>query len=112
MLEVGTPAFLLSLRFIVGVKSILVLLHRTEEGVIFDVSGVLLLHHQGRSVYCGLQSIRGDDTVNVNKPSPVLPQLTARSGQRAELVQVTHCIRTHVNMHADFGHPCNGTPIT
>jgi hypothetical protein len=30
-----------------------------------------------------LQSIRGDETVNVNKPSPVSPQLTARSGQSA-----------------------------
>jgi hypothetical protein len=33
-----------------------------------------------------LQSIRGDETVNVNKPSPVSPQLTARSGQSAQLV--------------------------
>jgi hypothetical protein len=60
----------------------------------------------------GLQSIRGDETVNVNKPSPVSPQLTARSGQSAQLVQGTHCIRTHGNLHSDFGHPCNGTPIT
>jgi hypothetical protein len=59
-----------------------------------------------------LQSIRGDETVNVNKPSPVSPQLTARSVQSAQLVQVTHCIRTHVNLHSDFGYPCNGTPIT
>jgi hypothetical protein len=49
-----------------------------------------------------LQTIRGDETVNVNKPSPVSPQLTARSGQSAQLVQVTHCIRTHVNLHSDF----------
>jgi hypothetical protein len=48
----------------------------------------------------------------VNKPSPVSPQLTARNGQSAQLVQGTHCIRTHVNLHSDFGHPCNGTPIT
>jgi hypothetical protein len=33
-----------------------------------------------------LQSIPGDETVNVNKPSPVSPQLTARSGQSAQLV--------------------------
>jgi hypothetical protein len=59
-----------------------------------------------------LQSIRGDETVNVNKPSPVSPQLTARSGQNAELVQCTHCIRTHVNLHSDFGHPCKGTRFT
>jgi hypothetical protein len=59
-----------------------------------------------------LQSIRGDETVNVNKPSPVSPQLTARSGQSAQLVQCPHCIRTHVNMHSDFGHPCNGTRFT
>jgi hypothetical protein len=59
-----------------------------------------------------LQSIRGDETVNVNKPSPVSPQLTARSGQRAQLVQGTHYIRTHVNLYSDFGHPCNGTSIT
>jgi hypothetical protein len=59
-----------------------------------------------------LQSIRGDETVNVNKPSPVSPQLTARSGQRAQLVQCTHCIPTHVNLHSDFGHPCNGTRFT
>jgi hypothetical protein len=38
----------------------------------------------------GLQSIRKDETVNVNKPSPVSPQLRARSGQSAQLVQVTH----------------------
>jgi hypothetical protein len=37
---------------------------------------------------------------------------TARSGQSAQLVQVTHCIRTHVNLHSDFGHSCSGTPIT
>jgi hypothetical protein len=59
-----------------------------------------------------LQSIRGDETVNVNKPSPVSPQLTARSGQSAQLLQVTHCLRTHVNLHSDFGHPYNGAPIT
>jgi hypothetical protein len=59
-----------------------------------------------------LQSIRGDETVDVNKPSPVSPQLTARSGQSAQLVQCTHCIRTHVNLHSDFGHPCNGTCFT
>jgi hypothetical protein len=59
-----------------------------------------------------LQSIRGDETVNVNKLSPMSPQLTARSGQSAQLVQCTHCIRTHVNLHSDFGHPCNGTGIT
>jgi hypothetical protein len=41
----------------------------------------------------------------------VSPQLTGRSGQSAQLVQGTHCIRTHVNLHSDFGHPCNGTPI-
>jgi hypothetical protein len=61
---------------------------------------------------CCLQSIRGDETVNVNKPSPVSPQLTARSGQSAQLVQGTHCIRKYVNLHSAFGHPCNGTPIT
>jgi hypothetical protein len=55
------------------------------------------------------QSIRGDETVNVNKPSPVSPQLTARSGQSAQLV---HCIPTHVNLHSDFGHPSNGTRFT
>jgi hypothetical protein len=59
-----------------------------------------------------LLSIRGDKTVNVNKPSPVSPQVTARSGQSAQLVQGTHCIRTHVNLHLHVGHPCNGTPIT
>jgi hypothetical protein len=59
-----------------------------------------------------MQSIRGDETVNVNKPSPVSPQLTARSGQSAQLVQCTHCIRTHVNPHSDFGHLCNGTRFT
>jgi hypothetical protein len=31
-------------------------------------------------IFTHLQSIRGDETVNVNKPSPVSPQLTARSG--------------------------------
>jgi hypothetical protein len=40
------------------------------------------------------------------------PQLTARSGQSAQLVQGTHCIRTHVNLHSRFGHPYNGTRIT
>jgi hypothetical protein len=55
-----------------------------------------------------LQSIRGEETVNVNKPSPVSPQLTARSGQSAQLVQGTHCIWTHVNLHSDFVHPCKG----
>jgi hypothetical protein len=64
------------------------------------------------AVLHSLQSIRGDETVNVNKPSPVSAQLTARSGQSAQLVQRTHCIRTYVNLHSDFGHPCNGTPIT
>jgi hypothetical protein len=64
------------------------------------------------SAWAQLQSIRVDETVNVNKPSPVSPQLTARSGQGAQLVQVTHCILTHVNLHSDFGHPCNCTPIT
>jgi hypothetical protein len=59
-----------------------------------------------------LQSIREEETVNVNKPSPVSPQPTARSGQSAQLVQGTHCIRTHVNLNSDFGHPCKGTPIT
>jgi hypothetical protein len=49
---------------------------------------------------------------SVNKPSPVSPQLTARSGQSAHLLQRTHCIRTHVNLHSDFGHPCNGTRFT
>jgi hypothetical protein len=64
------------------------------------------------TIVVDLQSIRGDETVNVNKPSPVSPQLTAKSGQRAPLVKCTYCIRTHVNLHSDFGHPCNGTPIT
>jgi hypothetical protein len=27
-------------------------------------------------------------------------------------VQCTHSIRTHVNLHSDFWHPCNGTHIT
>jgi hypothetical protein len=58
--------------------------------------------------HSSLQSIRRDETVNVNKPSSMSPQLTARSGQSAQLVQCTHCIRTH----SDFGHPCIGTPIT
>jgi hypothetical protein len=49
---------------------------------------------------------------SVNKASPPSPQLTARSGQSAQLVQCTHCIRTRVNLHSDFGHPCNGTHIT
>jgi hypothetical protein len=62
--------------------------------------------------YSLYKSIRGDETVNVNKPSPVSTQLTARSGQSAQLVQGIHCIRTHVNLHSDFGHPCNGTLIT
>jgi hypothetical protein len=62
--------------------------------------------------YLHLKSIRRDETVNVNKPSPVSPQLTARSGQSTQLVLCTHCIRTLVNLHSDVGHPCNGTPIT
>jgi hypothetical protein len=49
---------------------------------------------------------------SVNKGSPASPQLTARSGQSAQLIQCTHCIRTHVNLHLDFGHPCKGTRIT
>jgi hypothetical protein len=49
---------------------------------------------------------------SVNKASPASPQLTARMGQSAQLVQCTRCIRTHVNLHSDFGHPCNGTHIT
>jgi hypothetical protein len=40
----------------------------------------------GVHAFCVLQSISGDETVNVNKPSPVSPQLTARSGQSAHLV--------------------------
>jgi hypothetical protein len=68
----------------------------------------LMLH----SEEVGLYSIRGDETVSVNKASPVSPQLTARSGQSALLVQCTHCIRTHVNLHLDFGHPYIGTRIT
>jgi hypothetical protein len=59
-----------------------------------------------------LKSIRGDERVSVNKACPASPQLTARSGQSAQLVQCTHCIRTHVNLHSDFGHPSNGTRIT
>jgi hypothetical protein len=39
---------------------------------------------------------------SVNKASPSAPQLTARSGQSAQLVQCTHCIRTHVNLHSDW----------
>jgi hypothetical protein len=49
---------------------------------------------------------------SVNKASPMSPQLTARSGQSAQLVQCTHCIRMHFNLHLDFGHPYNGTRIT
>jgi hypothetical protein len=49
---------------------------------------------------------------SVNKSSPASPQLTARSGQSAQLLQCTHCIRMHVNLHSDIGHPCNGTHIT
>jgi hypothetical protein len=74
-------------------------------------SAFYLLHYKWL-ISVQLQSIRGDVTVNANKPSPVSPQLTARSGQCAQLVQCTHCIRTHVNVHSDFGHPCNGTRFT
>jgi hypothetical protein len=70
---------------------------------------VIILHN---SSWNYIQSIRGDETVNVNKPSTVSPQLPARSGQRAQLIQGIRCIWTHVNLHSDFGHPCNGTPIT
>jgi hypothetical protein len=74
-------------------------------------------HTMGNIVLTGvqvasLQSIRGEETGSVNKPSPVSPQLTARSGQSAQLVQCTHCIRTHVNLYSNFGHPCNGTRFT
>jgi hypothetical protein len=49
---------------------------------------------------------------SVNKASPASPPLTLRSGLSAQLVQCTRCIRTHVNLHLDFGHSCNGTRIT
>jgi hypothetical protein len=52
-----------------------------------------------------IQSIRGDETVSVNKASPASPQLTARSRQSAQLLQCTHCIRMHVNLHSDFAPP-------
>jgi hypothetical protein len=39
-----------------------------------------------------LQSIRGDETVNVNKPSPVSPQLIARSGQSVQFSVLTVCV--------------------
>jgi hypothetical protein len=41
-----------------------------------------------------LQSIREDETVNVNKPSPVSPQLTARSAQSAQFRLLTAFGRT------------------
>jgi hypothetical protein len=41
-----------------------------------------------------LQSIRGDERVHVNKPSPVSPQLTARSGQSAQFMLFTAFGRT------------------
>jgi hypothetical protein len=77
-----------------------------------DASTAVLNFYDVQLIIPLLQSIHGDETVNVNKPSPVSQQLPARSGQRAQLVQGTHCIRTQVNLHSDFGHPCNGTPIT
>jgi hypothetical protein len=43
---------------------------------------------------CNLQSIRGDETVNINKPSPMSPQLTARSGQSAQFRVLTAFGRT------------------
>jgi hypothetical protein len=49
---------------------------------------------------------------SVNKASPASPQLTARSGQSAQLLQCTHYIRMYVNLHSDIGHPCNGRRIT
>jgi hypothetical protein len=73
---------------------------------------VISAHKLMQNSCLGLYSIRGDGTVSVNKASLASSQLTARSGQSAQLVQCTRCIRTHVNLHSDFGHPCNGTRIT
>jgi hypothetical protein len=91
----------------------------SDEGYVIIAGCYGLLGEVTAALHCTAEMLVQKRTIvhsrrrdSDKQSKPRVATADSKEWTKRAVFQCTHCIRTHVNLHSDFGHTCNGTRIT